>query len=66
MGRRLRDRRRALLPGVQPDTQRKKFDPEAIYVQRWVPEFGGDDYPEPIVDHAAERNEALRRYGKIS
>ncbi len=49
-----------------PDTQRKKFDPEAVYVQRWLPEFGGDDYPEPIVDHAAERNEALRRYGKIS
>jgi deoxyribodipyrimidine photo-lyase len=49
-----------------PDTQRKKFDPEEIYVQRWVPEFGGDDYPEPIVDHATERSEALRRYGKIS
>jgi deoxyribodipyrimidine photo-lyase len=25
-----------------------------------------DDYPEPIVDHASERKEALRRYSQIS
>ena len=49
-----------------PITQGKKFDPDSSYVQRWVPEFGGDDYPEPMVDHATERSEALRRYGKIS
>jgi deoxyribodipyrimidine photo-lyase len=28
--------------------------------------FGGPDgYPDPIVDHAAEREEALRRYGQV-
>jgi len=48
-----------------PTTQGKKFDPDGVYVRRWVPEFGGDDYPEPIVDHAAERQEALRRYDAI-
>jgi deoxyribodipyrimidine photo-lyase len=48
-----------------PDAQGRKFDPEETYVRRWVPEFGGEDYPEPIVDHAAERNEALRRYQAI-
>jgi deoxyribodipyrimidine photo-lyase len=48
-----------------PAAQQKKFDPEGSYVRRWVPEFGGDDYPEPIVDHATERNEALRRYQAI-
>jgi deoxyribodipyrimidine photo-lyase len=48
-----------------PDAQGRKFDPEETYVRRWVPEFGGDEYPEPIVDHAAERNEALRRYQAI-
>lgn len=48
-----------------PTTQGKKFDPDGAYVQRWVPEFGGEDYPEPIVDHAAERAEALRRYEAV-
>lgn len=45
-----------------PTAQGKKFDPDGAYVARWVPEFGTPDYPEPIVDHAAERLEALRRY----
>jgi len=48
-----------------PDTQAKKFDPDGAYVARWVPEFGTDDYPAPIVDHSAERAEALRRYNEI-
>ena len=48
-----------------PDTQGKKFDPDGEYVGRWVPEVGTDDYPEPMVDHAAERKEALRRYDGI-
>ena len=48
-----------------PDTQGRKFDPDESYVRRWVPEFGGADYPEPIVDHKAERAEALRRYEQI-
>lgn len=48
-----------------PTTQGNKFDPDGAYVKRWVPEFGGDDYPEPMVDHAAERIEALRRYEAV-
>lgn len=48
-----------------PTTQGNKFDPDQSYVRRWVPEFGSADYPEPIVDHAAERLEALRRYQAI-
>jgi len=31
-------------------------------VARYVPEAGGPDYPPPIVDHAEERAEALRRW----
>ncbi|MDT5161687.1 MAG: deoxyribodipyrimidine photo-lyase [Mycobacterium sp.] len=49
-----------------PTTQGEKFDPDGAYVRRWVPEVDDDDYPEPIVDHAAERKEALRRYREIS
>ncbi len=48
-----------------PTTQGEKFDPDGDYVRRWVPEVDDDDYPEPIVDHKAERAEALRRYSEI-
>lgn len=60
-----------------PTAQGQKFDPAGEYVRRWVPELADVDdvhklkggrpagYPEPIVDHAAERTEALRRYGQI-
>jgi deoxyribodipyrimidine photo-lyase len=49
-----------------PTTQGEKFDPTGEYVRRWVPEVDSGDYPEPIVDHASQRKEALRRYGLIS
>jgi len=61
-----------------PTAQGMKFDPSGDYVRRWVPELAEltdvhglkprrpRGYPEPIVDHAAERTEALRRYGLIS
>jgi deoxyribodipyrimidine photo-lyase len=60
-----------------PTTQGEKFDPNGDYVRRWVPELADvddvhklngsrpTDYPEPIVEHGAERAEALRRYGEI-
>lgn len=60
-----------------PSTQGAKFDPDGAYVRRWVPELRGvadvhalgdnrpAGYPAPIVDHARERAEALRRYGEI-
>ncbi|MGY4709994.1 cryptochrome/photolyase family protein [Mycolicibacterium sp. CBM1] len=60
-----------------PTAQGEKFDPDGHYVRRWVAELadvadvhklkGGRPagYPDPVVDHAAERVEALRRYGRI-
>ncbi len=52
-----------------PTTQGRKFDPDGVYVARWVPECGdpdrGGEYPDPIVDHGVERAEALRRYEQI-
>ena len=77
---RLRHRRGAVLPGLQPDQQGRKFDPDGGYVRRWVPELGPDvrrparagattaapvGYPAPIVDHAEERREALDRWEAI-
>jgi deoxyribodipyrimidine photo-lyase len=48
-----------------PSTQAKKFDPDGVYQRRWIPELGTPAYPEPIVDHAEARLEALRRYDAI-
>jgi deoxyribodipyrimidine photo-lyase len=62
-----------------PVGQGLKFDPDGDYVRRWVPElrhldgkaahepwrYDADGYPDPIVDHAEARREALRRYDAI-
>jgi len=45
-----------------PERQQARFDPDDAYVRRYVPELGSRDYPEPIVDHAQARREALARY----
>lgn len=61
-----------------PTTQGTKFDPDGHYIRQWVPELRdavdvhlrtGDrppGYPAPIVDHGAERKEALHRYQVLS
>ena len=65
-----------------PITQGQKFDAEAIYIRKWVPELRGletkfvhepwnnpdglpNGYPKRIIDHAAERKEALARYADL-
>jgi deoxyribodipyrimidine photo-lyase len=63
-----------------PTSQSERFDPDGEYLRRWVPELRDvrgaavhapdgllrpADYPPPIVDHAAERDEALRRYKSL-
>jgi deoxyribodipyrimidine photo-lyase len=65
-----------------PVSQGERFDPDATYIRRWVPELGDvpapfvhrpwdaptgvpAGYPERIVDHAVEREEALRRYDAL-
>ena len=62
-----------------PTSQGQRFDPDGEYVRRWVPELGhldgpavhlptgllAPDYPSPMVEHAAERDEALARYRSI-
>lgn len=46
-----------------PELQTAKFDPNHRYIKRWVPEFGTQDYPAPIVDHRYARDRALKVYG---
>jgi deoxyribodipyrimidine photo-lyase len=48
-----------------PHTQMERYDPDGAYCARWIPEWGTDNYLEPMVDHGAERQEALARYSAI-
>jgi deoxyribodipyrimidine photo-lyase len=45
-----------------PTAQQERFDKSFKYVKQWVPEFGTDEYPEPIVEHKFARERALERY----
>ncbi|OUD11679.1 cryptochrome/photolyase family protein [Thioflexithrix psekupsensis] len=64
-----------------PQTQSEKFDPQANYIRRWLPEFAHLDerachnptalqriplnYPAPIVDYKSSRETALAAYGRL-
>ncbi|MBV9369209.1 MAG: deoxyribodipyrimidine photo-lyase [Frankiales bacterium] len=37
---------------LNPTRQQQRYDPNGVYVKRYVEEFGTPDYPPPIVDHA--------------
>lgn len=45
-----------------PSEQQKKFDPDFVYIRRWVPEYGTPMYPAPIVEHTFARKRALDAY----
>ncbi|WP_210479743.1 deoxyribodipyrimidine photo-lyase [Naasia sp. SYSU D00948] len=61
-----------------PVLQSRKFDPEGVYLRRWLPELrdlddasiheprGVPGYPEAMVDLKASRAEALRAFDSIS
>ena len=45
-----------------PTEQQKKFDPQFLYIKKWIPEFGSFNYPKPMVDHASARIQAIALY----
>jgi deoxyribodipyrimidine photo-lyase len=46
-----------------PDAQLKKFDPDLIYIKKWVPEYADfSKYPKPIIDHAFARDRCLKAF----
>ncbi|HET9502683.1 MAG TPA: deoxyribodipyrimidine photo-lyase [Hymenobacter sp.] len=47
-----------------PDSQQKQYDPDYEYVKQWVPEFGTDKYPQPIVEHKFARERAIEAIRK--
>ncbi len=64
-----------------PVLQGEKFDPDGIYVKRWLPELRDvvsefihkpwqlatppENYPKPMIDHAVARDRALAAFQKI-
>ncbi len=64
-----------------PLLQSEKFDPEGLYIKKYIPELRGFDsktihaphlhggaagYPNPIVDHAVQKEKALKLYKVVS
>lgn len=51
-----------------PTSQGEKFDPEGLYIKRWVKELANEpvktihEPKNPIVDHSVQRNKALELY----
>jgi deoxyribodipyrimidine photo-lyase len=45
-----------------PQLQTEKFDPKLEYIKKWVPEFGTEKYPKPIVEHKLARERVLKVY----
>lgn len=64
-----------------PWLQSSRYDPDAVYIKRWIPELAGvetaaihkpggaaaavSSYPKPIVDHAVESAAAIQYYKKV-
>jgi deoxyribodipyrimidine photo-lyase len=45
-----------------PTLQADRFDPQQVYIKKWVPEFGTTHYSKPIVEHVFARNRAIATY----
>lgn len=45
-----------------PQLQTEKFDKDEEYIKKWIPEYGTDAYPEPIVEHSIARERVLSAY----
>ncbi|WP_373524285.1 deoxyribodipyrimidine photo-lyase [Aquiflexum sp.] len=45
-----------------PESQTEKFDKELKYIKKWVPEYGTEKYPKPMVDHKFARQRAIETY----
>lgn len=51
---------------LNPERQRERFDPDGAYCRRWVPEWGTDAYPPPMLDLRAEAADAKERFRAAS
>jgi deoxyribodipyrimidine photo-lyase len=49
-----------------PAEQTKKYDPDLLYVKKWIPELDSPDYPLPMIDHNQARIRVLQVYKKYT
>ncbi|MBK9108078.1 MAG: deoxyribodipyrimidine photo-lyase [Saprospiraceae bacterium] len=47
-----------------PEAQQMKFDPDGVFVKKWIPDLDTFDYPKPIVEHAIARQRCIEVYKK--
>jgi deoxyribodipyrimidine photo-lyase len=47
-----------------PLLQAKKFDPDEIYVRRWIPEYETTAYPRPMIAHELARKRTMEVYAE--
>jgi len=47
-----------------PVTQAEKFDPQSLYIKKWIPEWGTAGYPKPVIDLKSTRERAISTYQK--
>jgi deoxyribodipyrimidine photo-lyase len=47
-----------------PIAQAYKFDPDSLYIKKWVPEYTETSYPKPIIEHAYARLRCIETYKK--
>jgi len=47
---------------INPEMQVEKFDPQKIYIKKWIPEFGSESYAKPIIEHSFARTRCLSTY----
>lgn len=48
-----------------PYSQTDKFDKNEKYIKNWIPEYGTDKYPQPMVNHKEARERALDTYKSV-
>ncbi|MBP6334545.1 MAG: deoxyribodipyrimidine photo-lyase [Bacteroidia bacterium] len=44
------------------DSQTQRFDPQHLYIKKWIPEINTQDYPGPMIDYAFARQRCLAFY----
>jgi len=45
-----------------PTTQQEKFDPNFLYIKKWIPEFETEAYPKTMVDHKLSSKKAKETF----
>lgn len=47
-----------------PERQASRFDPDGVYIKKWIPEWGTSAYPDPMVDHSMVTSQTIDAYKK--